>query len=121
LKGYPGQGKRQFPVALPFNPSEFHCGDGKMSKELEIYLKFPRLEITSREWEAAKWRWEFLRLNDEHKKEYPGSKSQRKPIIPFQATRWGNTAWLNPNLSFEELHKEVMEEVKAIESQDIDI
>jgi len=36
LKGYPGQGKRQVPVALPFNPSG-HCGNGMMKKNL---LKF---------------------------------------------------------------------------------
>jgi hypothetical protein len=91
-----------------------------MSKELELYLKFPRLEITNREWEAAKWRWEFLRLNDEYRKEYPGLENQREPIILPQATRWGNTAWLNPNLSFEELHKGVVEKLQKIELKNFD-
>jgi hypothetical protein len=92
-----------------------------MIKGLEIYLKFPRIEITSREWEAAKWRWEFLRLNEEYKKEYPGLKNQRKPIMVPTTTRWGTFAWLNPSLSFEELHKDAAEEIQAIKSHDLDI
>lgn len=103
-------------------PSIFpgHDGDGKMSKELKIYLKIPRLKITNREWQAAKWRWEFLRLNDEYNKEYPGLKNQRKPIICPTKTRWGTSSWLNPGMSFEELHKETMDEIQAIESKDLD-
>jgi hypothetical protein len=48
LRGYPGQGKRQFPVALPFNPSGFHCGDvmkDKLEKtKQDIELRYLPIE-----------------------------------------------------------------------------
>lgn len=91
---------------------------------LELELKRPGLPITDRQWRCAKWRWEFIRLNDEYKKESSQiltPHSGLSKIMPQFHKKWGIGEWLDANLSFEELYEKTYEEISELNIEDLDI
>ena len=76
-----------------------------MKKDPEIFLGIPRAKVSEREWRAARYRWEFLRLNPDYERDYKRSK---KNAVAEYHPKWGVAEWLGPDLSFDELYKKIV-------------
>jgi hypothetical protein len=87
---------------------------------LEIWLNSPRIRISDREWISAKWRWEFVRLNEDYQREYEEIEKSGKPRVLPQDHRWGFGEWLDPKSNFEDLYEQTLREVKELGFKGLD-
>ena len=87
---------------------------------LKLWLRLPRKRISKKEWEAAKWRWEFMRLNEYYQKEYRDREKREAPKVLPQRNRWVLGEWLDPDLSFKELYEQCYQQVLELDKEDIE-
>jgi len=60
--------------------------------------------FSDRQWSAAKWRWEFLRLNEDYKRDFKQSKDRgEKSKAVVVAAKWGLRELIDPNLNFKDI------------------
>jgi hypothetical protein len=93
----------------------------KQSKKLlyeTLSKQFPESSISEDQIERARWRWEFLRLNEGYRKKCLDLKVETILITP-QQNEFG-TSWVNPKLSFDEVLQIVRDGLKGVKVDDKD-
>ena len=99
---------------------------GKISNQQD--KKIPKFfnpyenKISERKLKILKWRWEFMRRNEDYQKEYQSIIEEQGKIGPLPSiNNWGLGEWINPNLSFDELYEQCCQEALAeFKGDDID-
>ena len=87
---------------------------------LDIMTKgIPKKSIDETQLERAKWRWEFLRLNDEYIKDCPNWIEQISDPLPCQ-NKYGIFCWINPELTFDQYLNCIADEISKVKSESLD-
>ena len=79
---------------------------------------FPESSISEDQIERTKWRWEFLRLNEDYRSKCAALKAKTILITP-QYNEFG-THWINPDLSFDEIIQAVSDDLKGVNVDDVE-
>jgi hypothetical protein len=60
--------------------------------------------FSSRQWEAVKWRWAFIRLDNKYQEDFKRWQNTGRDIVI--AAKWGLRELIDPKLTFEDICKE---------------
>ena len=68
--------------------------------------------------ERARWRWEFLRLNDDYIKDCSNLKEDIEQLPTHN--NYGLSCWINPELTFDEFLKNIADHISDSDYDNID-
>jgi hypothetical protein len=94
----------------------------KQSKKLlyeTLSKQFPESSISEDQIERARWRWEFLRLNENYIEKCLAFKVKTFLILQ-QQNEFKTFSWINPKLSFDEILQIVRDDLKGVKVDDKD-
>lgn len=101
-------------------PDQQNTSKKSNGEALKLWLRFPRKRISKREEEVVKWRWEFMRLNEDYQKEYRDIEKRGEPKLLPHRNKWGIGEWIDPNLSFKELCEQCYQQVLELDKENIE-